>query len=193
MASKSCACFLGWLSPLFPLHLPDMVVALTFVFARKVISPQPTALFTSPRIPSAINATAQGNCKDVGLSRALLYPCTCLCIPMCGMCVLWIPGSLNTLNVMLWHAELSKKKWSSACQNLEVWKIFFSPLQTFTCSVCLTSLWLSSRSTHPWSAIGTLQLVVWTSLQWAICLNTRWNWCPHLPEAINLKYDSLCS
>lgn len=67
------------------------------------------------------------------------------------------------------------------------------PLQTFSRSVRLMSLCLSSRSTPPPSPIRTLQLVDWTCLQWAICLSTRWNWCPHLPEAINWKYDSLRS
>lgn len=60
-------------------------------------------------------------------------------------------------------------------------------------SVCLVSLNLGSRSTPPRSPIRTLQLVDWTCLQWAICLGTRWNWCPHLPEAINSKYGSLRS
>lgn len=45
----------------------------------------------------------------------------------------------------------------------------------------------------PQSPISTLQLVDWTCLQWAICLGTWWNWCPHLPEAINSKYDCLRS
>lgn len=68
-----------------------------------------------------------------------------------------------------------------------------SPLQTFSRWVCLVSLCLISRSTPPRSPIRTLQLVDWTCLQRAICLSTRWNWCPHLPEAINSKYDSLRS
>lgn len=116
-----------------------------------------------------------------------------VCAYLCVVCVCCEFQAVWTHLMWCYDAQNCLKKWSSACQNLEAWKNFFSPLQTFNCSVCLTSLWLSSRSTHPWSAIGTLQLVVWTSLQWAICLNTRWNWCPHLPEAINLKYDSLCS
>lgn len=49
-----------------------------------------------------------------------------------------------------------------------------------------------SRSTPPQRPIRTLQLVDWTCLWWAICLSTRWNWCPHLPEAINSKYSSTC-
>lgn len=51
------------------------------------------------------------------------------------------------------------------------------------------SLSPGSRSTPPHSPIRTSQLVDWTFLQRAICLGTLWNWCPHLPEAINSKYD----
>lgn len=63
-------------------------------------------------------------------------------------------------------------------------------LQTFRCWICLLSLNLDCRLRPPTRAIRTLQLVDWTCLQWAICLCTRWNRCPHLPEAINSKYDS---
>jgi len=96
----------------FSLHL----YFTSLVFASKGISPQLTTLFTSPSIPSAIKATAQGNCKDMCWSRALSYSSLCLCIPVCSMCGFWIPKSPDMH--IRWCLELPKtlKGWFSVCK-----------------------------------------------------------------------------
>lgn len=196
-----CVC-IHWVSlltftPGFSLSLPSLWIGfLTFCFRQQSNF---TAVYNFIYIsPNSLSNKGHSSRQLQGHVPTREGPCSiraCVCeylLALCLVCAVNSKISAHTLWGISIAAETSEKMIQGS-RNFESTQNTILPVDTFSHSVYLMSLNFSSRSTPPQSPIRTLQLVDWTCLQWAICLGTRWNRCPHLPEAINSKYDSFCS